>query len=264
MNHFIEIGVTPEGNYAFTIHTGSRNLGIKVWAYWSRRAEKGEIDRKELKARQRIIRETTKDKSKIAQLCFNEEAKMRAELKPTGYLYGEDLKGYITDMVITQAYAKFNHIFIAQKISAIFKKINGAKVIEEIRSTHNYIDMEDHIIRKGAIRSYLGEKVVIPFNMRDGLAICSGKSNEDWNYSAPHGSGRVMSRSKAKELLSTAEFQKQMEGIYSTSIGKGTIDESPMAYKETAEIVKLLEPSCEILYFIKPVISMKALNSMED
>ena len=164
-------------------------------------------------------------------------------------------------MVIAQAYAKYNHKLICDKILSIFKKINNAKIQEIIQSIHNYIDISgDHIIRKGAIRSYSGEKMVIPFNMRDGLAICIGKSNEDWNCSAPHGAGRIMSRSKAKSDLSMEDFQESMKGIYTTSVCRNTLDESPMAYKDMDIILNAIQDTCDVLYMIKPVINIKSTD----
>lgn len=130
-------------------------------------------------------------------------------------------------------------------------------VVETISSVHNYIDFTDMVIRKGAIRSYEGERMVIPFNMRDGIAICTGKSNEDWNCSAPHGSGRIMSRNKAKDTISMDEFQQSMNGIYSTSVCPNTLDEAPMAYKDTQEIINLIKPTCLVEYFMKPDINIK-------
>ena len=160
-------------------------------------------------------------------------------------------------MVIAQAYAKYNRIVILDKIAAIYKKMSKGKVKETISSVHNYIDFTDMMIRKGAIRSYEGERMVIPLNMRDGIVICTGKSNKDWNYSAPHGFGRIMSRNMAKDSISIEAFQQSMEGIFSTSVCPNTIDESPMAYKDTQEIISLIEPTCIIEYFMKPVINIK-------
>ena len=174
-----------------------------------------------------------------------------------GYLSGILLMEYLTDMVIAQAYAKYNRMVILDKIAAIYRKMCKGKVKETISSVHNYIDFTDMMIRKGAIRSYEGERMVIPFNMCDGIAICTGKSNKDWNYSAPHGSGRIMSRNKAKDSISIEAFQQSMEGIFSTSVCPNTIDESPMAYKDTQEILSLIEPTCLIEYFMKPVINIK-------
>lgn len=174
-----------------------------------------------------------------------------------GFLSGNLLSLYLTDMVIAQAYAKYNRMVILEKIAAIYKKMCKGKPTGAISSVHNYLDFTDMIIRKGAIRSYEGEKMVIPFNMRDGIAICTGKGNPDWNFSAPHGSGRKMSRNQARQNISLDDFRKMMDGIYSTSVCKSTLDESPMAYKDTAEIIQLIEPTCAIEFFMKPVINIK-------
>lgn len=174
-----------------------------------------------------------------------------------GFLSGNLLSGYLTDMVVAQAYAKYNRMIILQKIAEIYKKMCKGKVTENISSVHNYLDFNDMIIRKGAIRSYEDELMVIPFNMRDGLAICRGKSNEDWNYSAPHGTGRVMSRNKAKENISMNDFEDSMKGIYTKSVCPNTLDESPMAYKDAQTIIEEIEPTCEILYYMKPVVNIK-------
>lgn len=179
-----------------------------------------------------------------------------------GYMSGALLSCYLTDMVVAQAYARYNRMVILGKIADIYKKMCKGKVRETISSVHNYLDLSDMIIRKGAIRSYEDELMVIPFNMRDGIAICKGKSNEDWNCSAPHGSGRLMSRNKAKEIISLYDFQTAMTGIYTTSVNSYTIDESPMAYKNTQSIIEEIEPTCEIQYFMKPVINIKDTSGL--
>jgi RNA-splicing ligase RtcB len=227
-NHFIEVGVTPEGNYAFTVHCGSRNLGQKVWKYWKSEA-------------------------------------MKQEGVTNGYLVGEAMKGYITDMVVAQAYAEYNHLVIDQLVlEAICEGSDKkANVVEQIYTTHNYIDFSMKMMRKGAVAAPAGKKLVIPFNMRDGLIIARGKGNEDWNCSAPHGAGRLLSRSDAKELIDLDEYRESMKGIYSTSVGTGTIDESPMAYKDPKEILRLIEDTVEVEYFIRPVINLKATNSYD-
>jgi RNA-splicing ligase RtcB len=162
-------------------------------------------------------------------------------------------------MVIAQAYAEFNHIIIHRLIIDIFRRIcNGVDVKEQIVTTHNYIDFKSRMMRKGAVASIEGEKLVIPFNMRDGLIICSGKSNPEWNCSAPHGAGRLVSRSMAKELIDIEEYRASMEGIYSTSVQTDTIDESPMAYKDPKEILEAIKDTVDVLYFVKPVINMKS------
>ena len=222
-NHFVEIGITSEGNYAITVHCGSRNFGQKVWKYWK-------------------------------MIASNPQFKHPA----VGYLVDEQMKGYITDMVIAQAYAEFNHITIHRIITDILRTVCGSfEITEQIITTHNYIDFKSRMIRKGAVASIKGEKLVIPFNMRDGLIVCEGKSNPEWNCSAPHGAGRLLSRSAAKELIDMEEYRESMKDIYSTSVQNDTIDESPMAYKDPKEILKAIEDTVEVLYFIKPVINMK-------
>ena len=227
-NHFVEIGVTPEGNYAFTVHCGSRNLGQKVWKYWKMEA------------------------GKLTGVA-------------NGFLVGDAMRGYITDMVASQAYAEFNHLIIDRLVLEAICKGSGRKahIVEQIYTTHNYIDFSMKMMRKGAVAAPTGRKLVIPFNMRDGLIIARGKGNEDWNQSAPHGAGRLLSRADAKELIDLDEFKESMKGIYSTSVGTGTIDESPMAYKDTKEILRLIEDTVEVEYFIRPVINLKATNSYD-
>ena len=187
-NHFMEYD-EGDGRFAFTVHTGSRHLGLKVFNKWDR----------------------------IAQRNPN----------APGYLVDEDLRGYLTDMVISQAYARFNREVVLDKAAKIMHKINGARVEGYIKTTHNYVDFRDMILRKGAIRSYAGELMVVPFNMRDGIVVCEGRSNSEWNFSAPHGSGRCMSRADAKRHISMAEYHRQMQGIYTTSVTPDTLDEAP-------------------------------------
>ena len=227
-NHFVEVGVTPEGNYAFTVHCGSRNLGQMVWKYWKNEA-------------------------------------MKQEGMTNGFLIEGAMKGYITDMVVAQAYAEFNHMVIDRLVMEAICNGSNKKVhiVEQIYTTHNYIDFSMKMMRKGAVAAPEGRKLVIPFNMRDGLIVACGKGNEDWNQSAPHGAGRLLSRSDAKELIDLDEYREAMKGIYSTSVGTGTIDESPMAYKDPKEILRLIEDTVEVEYFIHPVINLKATNSYD-
>jgi len=227
-NHFVEVGVTPEGNYAFTVHCGSRNLGQKVWKYWKMEA------------------------GKLTGVA-------------NGFLVEDAMKGYITDMVVAQAYAEFNHQIIDRLVLEAICKGSGKKahIVEQVYTTHNYIDFSMKMMRKGAVAAPAGRRLVIPFNMRDGLIIAHGKGNEDWNQSAPHGAGRLLSRADAKELIDLDEFKESMKGIYSTSVGTGTIDESPMAYKDPKEILRLIEDTVEVEYFIRPVINLKATNSYD-
>lgn len=263
-NHFEEYGETSDGSIAaFTVHCGSRNFGMKVFRYWENMANNPSIDKKALKEAIAKLKSETKDKrelpSKIEELKKSFEPKI-----PNGYLSGDNLIGYLTDMVFAQAYAKYNRKVILDKVISIMYKINQAKVIDHIASVHNYIDFEDGIIRKGAIRSYIGEKMVVPFNMRDGIAICEGKSNEDWNCTCSHGSGRKMSRSVAKKTLSMDEFKDTMKDVYSTSVCIGTLDESPMAYKDTDVILSHIQDTCQVLYMLIPKINIKAADADVD
>lgn len=264
-NHFIEYGETDDGKGAWTIHCGSRNFGLKVCKYWANIAKNpGKLI--DIKDETKKIKEKFKTDRKKIKPAIDQLKKDVKENYPTGYLFGEGMKGYLTDLFFAQAYARFNHKMIAKSIWSAMKLVCTPKtdIVEEIQSIHNYINPMDHIIRKGAIRSYKGEKMVIPFNMRDGIAICEGKSNPDWNFSAPHGAGRIMSRAKAKKDIAVKDFEETMRGIYSTSVGQGTLDESPMAYKNMQDIVDRIEDTCDILYFIKPLINIKAKDSTEE
>lgn len=258
-NHFCEIGIDNKGDKWITIHTGSRNLGKKVCEYWQNVA----IDRSLNKGESlsdgvnRIKRDFPKSEwnNEIGNLRNNMKMK---NTRSTGleYLEGEDLEGYILDMYLAQFYAKINRQTIRNVILNILN-IKSYDLIDQIETVHNYIDPDDKIIRKGAIRAYKGEMVIIPWNMRDGLIIAEGKSNPEWNYSAPHGAGRVLSRSKAKATLDIDKFKSDMKGIYSTSVCKGTLDEAPMAYKDSKIIEDAIEPTVKILLKVKPIHNLK-------
>ena len=268
-NHFIEFGSAPNKKgiecLNFTIHCGSRNLGVKVATYHCGVAEK--LTGTKSKEFKEILNNNIKSLKAAGKLNVIEDSinTLKKEWKskhPEGYLHGEYMNAYLNDMVLATAYSLYNHETIAKSIHSILKRtVANAMILDKVRSIHNYIDMEDHIIRKGAIRAYEGELMVVPFNMRDGLAICRGKGNSDWNYSCSHGAGRKMSRSQAKKSLSLDKFTEQMEGIITTSVCPNTIDEAPDAYKDTNEIVSLIQDTCEILYFIKPIINLKAKDS---
>lgn len=223
-NHFIEYGedeVSGEG--CLTIHCGSRNLGVKVANHWHNVAQNPK------------------------------------RAKYIGFLWGDALKGYLSDMVIAQAYALYNHQIIRDRIFAILRKLCKAKCVESIFTTHNYISLTDErpMLRKGAIDASEGRKVVIPFNMRDGIAICVGKGNREWLNTAPHGAGRIMSRAQAKKQIGMDDYRQTMSGVFSNSICEATIDESPMAYKPTEEILELIKPTVDIISMIKPKLNIK-------
>jgi RNA-splicing ligase RtcB len=251
-NHFIEIGRSDVSGYWITIHSGSRNFGLKIANYWQRIAKKT-CGKDKMKLKIKEIVENTSDKTKISENI--EHFKKNNLPVPSGleYLEGENLFGYLTDMIFATEYAKLNRSIIANEILELLDLYE----MDEIETVHNYIDFNDFIIRKGAIASYIAERMIIPFNMRDGILICEGKSNPEWNYSAPHGAGRVLSRRKAKEILDMNNFKNEMSGIFSTSVTKSTLDESPMAYKDSSIIEKAIEPTATIIDRINPIHNLK-------
>lgn len=262
-NHFMEYGETDDGRGFFTAHCGSRKLGVKVCSYWLRKANENnhEVSSEESRKIIEKVKASCDDKTQWGRLIAEATTKLKEETFIADYLTGGYLRGYLSDMVITQAYARYNHIMIHRAVKNILKDVFNINVVDEIYTTHNYIDFKDHpMLRKGSIRAYKDELCVIPFNMRDGLAICRGKSNEDWNYTAPHGAGRILSRTAAKTQLKMEDFQNSMKGVYSTTVCNGTIDESPMAYKPMEEIVRLIEPTVDILCFVRPKINIKATD----
>jgi RNA-splicing ligase RtcB len=259
-NHFVEVG-DYHGNYAITIHCGSRNFGVKVCNYWEKMAKKPVRKDSNFKQSLEEFKKTVKDKTKMGEAIKQFTEERNKECCEDGFLKGDLLNGYLTDMVIAQAYAEFNHYVIQSLVMCVFKDLGYTDIKSDIwNSVHNYIDTEDRIIRKGAIRARKGDNMVVPFNMRDGIALCVGKGNEDWNCSCSHGSGRKLSRSKAKEMLSMEEFNDEMKNVYSTTVCKETLDESPMAYKDTDEIIEQIKETCEIRDFVKPLINIKGID----
>lgn len=255
MNHFIEIGKSDLTNdYWVTIHSGSRNFGLKVEAYWTKVAKsKVFIPTKEYNDALTDIMLNTIPKSDIPFKARELKEKFALGIEKE-YLSGDNLMGYFFDMIFAQQYAIWNR----KTMLDLIKKVIGLKNYdEEIHAVHNYVDFKDFIIRKGAIASYEGQKMIIPFNMRDGILLCEGKSNPDWNFSAPHGAGRIMSRGQAKASVALEDFQKVMKGVYSTSVCRSTLDESPFAYKSADTIEKAIEPTVTILERIKPVLNIK-------
>ena len=182
------------------------------------------------------------------------KAKKPGVPKQLAYVEGELFEQYIHDMKIAQRFAELNR----QAMMDTIVKDMGFHVEEQFTTIHNYIDVENMILRKGSVSAQAGERLLIPINMRDGSLLCTGKGNEDWNFSAPHGAGRLMSRSAAKETFTVSEFKKQMEGIYTTSVGRSTLDECPMAYKGMDDIVNNVEPTVTIDAIIKPIYNFKA------
>lgn len=255
-NHFIEANKDNEGNMYIVIHSGSRYLGNEVAKLYQDMGFK-HLNGNDKKAIDNLITEyKSTGREKEIQPAINELKKQVITNVPYSLAYvSEDLfEDYIHDMQIVQHFATLNRKAMADEI------IRGMKlnVVEQFTTIHNYIDTENMILRKGAVSAKLGEKLLIPINMRDGSLICLGKGNEDWNYSAPHGAGRLMSRTQAKNTFTVSEFKKQMKDIYTTSVNKETLDECPMAYKDMSEIVKNIEPTADILKIIKPIYNFKA------
>ena len=255
-NHFCEIGKSVNTDDIWiTVHTGSRNLGKKVCEYWQNKASMREIgDPNEvIKGIKEVYPKKEWDKRiKAFKVEMNNVKKSDLD-----YLEGDDKEGYLQDMYLAQEYAAVNRLSIMNGIMGI---LGFPKEKDKIETVHNYVSPVDKIIRKGSISAYIGERMIIPFNMQAGLLICEGKSNKDWNYSAPHGAGRVLSRSKAKELLDLDKFKDDMKDIYSTSVCRGTIDEAPEAYKDPAVIEAAIEPTTTILDRVKPICNMKDIS----
>lgn len=264
-NHFIEVDVAEDGYKYLVIHTGSRNLGKQVADYYQNLAFELMSGKDKLYEEQdRLIKEYKSAgrksgiQSAIAELHRNFKAVNPNIPKDLCYLEGKYREDYLHDMRICQKFAYINRVMIAQIICNHMGWGGDADMPDYFECIHNYIDHDSNIVRKGAISAKYGEKVLIPINMRDGCIIGTGKGNEDWNCSAPHGAGRVMSRTKAKELVSLEEFEKAMDGIYTTSVNQSTIDESPMAYKTLDEIVENIKDTVDVPAIIKPVYNFKA------
>lgn len=255
-NHFIEADKGSDDSVYIVIHSGSRHLGVEVAKYYQNMGynQLNSLGKEEVN---RLIAEL---KAQGRQTEIRREMKKLGNVKRTpipkhlAYVSGQLFENYIHDMKLVQRFAALNRKAMMNEI------LKGMKLTaeEQFTTIHNYIDTESMILRKGSVSAQAGEKLIIPINMRDGSLICAGKGNPDWNFSAPHGAGRLMSRSEAKESFTVSEFKKQMKGIYSTSVCSGTLDECPMAYKGMEDIVKNIGDTAEILDIIKPIYNFKA------
>ena len=268
-NHFIEIDVDDENNKYLVIHTGSRNLGKQVADYYQDLAIQLCSGKEEMFRRKEEIIKTYKEQGRKPEIqkALKELEKEYKQNKPDlpnelCYLEGKYREMYLHDMKICQEYASLNRIMIADTILKKYSGFSMAIYFTQygFETIHNYISFEDNIVRKGAIRANKGERVIIPINMRDGSIIAVGKGNEDWNNSAPHGAGRIMSRRKAKETFKLDEFKESMKDIYSTSVVEETIDEAPFVYKPMQEIIDNIKDTVEIEKIIKPIYNFKAKN----
>ena len=256
-NHFIEANRDQEGRLYLVIHSGSRRLGLEIANYYQEAGFRALNDRKsEVEDTIARLKEQGRERE-IETVLQDLKARPVNIPRPLAYLEGWLLEDYLHDMAIAQRFADLNR---KAMMDTILKGM-GLKAADRFTTIHNYIDLEAGILRKGAVSARAGERLLIPINMRDGSLICTGKGNEDWNCSAPHGAGRLMSRSQAKQSFTVNEFKKQMQGIYTTSVGQATLDECPMAYKTMADIVDHIGPTADIERIIKPIYNFKAGNS---
>ena len=260
-NHFIEIDVDENDGKYLVIHSGSRNLGTQVAEFYQQIAVDLNLGKEDyFKKRDEIIAtykaegRRSEIQDTLKRMAKEWEAKEPTLPRDLCYLYGTFMDDYLHDVDICQKFAERNRA----KMAEIILERTGMSSIDAFQTIHNYIDVAEMILRKGSVSAKDGEKLLIPINMRDGSLICIGKGNEDWNYSAPHGAGRLMSRSAAFERLTMAEYEAEMAGIYSTCVVPDTLDESPMAYKSMDEIVENIEPTAEIICRIKPIYNFKA------
>ena len=258
-NHFIEIDQAADGTKYLVIHSGSRNLGKQVAEYYQRLAidlNKGKEEyfakrdaliaeykaagrRKEIEGALKALHWNSREATIPEDLCF---------------VYGTWLEDYLYDVEICQRFARRSR----ERMAEIILGRLGIEVVDAFHTIHNYIDTDEMILRKGAIAAHEGEKVLIPINMRDGSVLAIGKGNEDWNFSAPHGAGRIMSRTAAKERLDMDEYRREMAGVYTTSVNEATLDEAPMAYKSLADIIDVISESVDIIEVLKPIYNFKA------
>ena len=253
-NHFIEANVDEDGKLYLVIHSGSRRLGLEIANYYQNEAFKALNDRKaETDALIAELKQQGRERE-IETVLQELKARPVNVPKPLAYLEGHLLENYLHDMAIAQRFADLNR---KAMMDTILKGM-GLKAADRFTTVHNYIDLQAGILRKGAVSAREGERLLIPINMRDGSLICIGKGNADWNHSAPHGAGRLMSRSQAKQSFTVHEFKKQMQGIYTTSVGQATLDECPMAYKSMEDIVDNIGPTAQIERIIKPIYNFKA------
>ena len=260
-NHFIEIDRAADGTAYLVIHSGSRNIGKQVAEIYQARAVEllsGKEER--VKARDELVREyketgrTKEIAAALRALDAEYSAKPSSIPEDLCYVYGHDFDDYLHDVEVCQRFARRNR----EKMAEVIIARTGLRAGEAFHTIHNYIDTSEMILRKGAIAAHEGEKVLIPINMRDGSVLAVGKGNPEWNYSAPHGAGRLMSRRAARDKLDMAEYREAMKGIYTTSVNAATLDEAPMAYKSLEDIIDVIRESVDVIEVLKPVYNFKA------
>ena len=258
-NHFIEVDRAADGTLYLVIHSGSRNLGLQVANYYQNLAvdlNKGKEEyfakRDALIAEYKAAGRRTEIQEALKQLKWeNRETTIPEDLC---FVYGQYLEDYLHDVEICQRFARQNRELMAK----ILLERSGLTALDAFHTVHNYIDTEEMILRKGAIAAHKGELVLIPINMRDGSVLAVGKGNPEWNFSAPHGAGRILSRTAAREQLDVEEYRREMAGIYSTSVNEATLDEAPMAYKSLSDIIDVIAESVDVIEVLKPIYNFKA------
>ena len=258
-NHFIEIDQAADGTKYLVIHSGSRNLGKQVAEFYQRLAIDLNKGKEEYFAkRDALIAEYKaagrRNEIQDALKALKWESREATIPEDLCFVYGQYLEDYLHDVEICQRFARRSRELMAE---IILQRL-GIEAIDAFHTIHNYIDTDEMILRKGAIAAHRGEKVLIPINMRDGSVLAIGKGNPDWNYSAPHGAGRIMSRTAAKEQLDLDEYRREMEGIYTTSVNEATLDEAPMAYKSLSDIIDVIQESVDVIEVLKPIYNFKA------
>lgn len=250
-NHFIEVNENNGRTY-LVIHSGSRHLGVQIADHYQSRAIEHMMKTTDVMEAIEQLKATGREHEISTYL--ETERETRKQFRDLAYVEGDAMQDYMHDVRIAQQYAAMNRLAMTD---VIVEAMNWS-VLDQFDTVHNYIDHDDRILRKGAISAKDGERVIIPMNMRDGSLICTGKGNPDWNFSGPHGAGRIMSRSAARKRVDFNEFKRAMSGVWSTSVRPSTIDESPFVYKSMKEIVRYIEPAVTIDQVIKPLYNFKA------
>lgn len=259
-NHFIEVDVDDDGNKYLVVHSGSRHLGTEVAEYYQKEAFRRLSGNSNKQIQELIAKLKEEGRQKEIQSTVNALMAQKPNIPESmAYVENELFEDYVFDMKLVQYFANLNRKAMMREI------VDGLNldVKEQFSTIHNYLDTDYMIMRKGAVSARKGEKLLIPINMRDGALICIGKGNEDWNCSAPHGAGRLLSRGKARATLSVEEFVREMDGIYSTSVNRSTLDESPMAYKSVADIVDNIAPTVDIINRIRPIYNFKSSEQVD-
>lgn len=258
-NHFIELDKDNEENIYLVVHSGSRYLGKQVAEYYQNAAVKKLSDTSNSRQKEIIAKLKKEGRSSEIQKILKEQSISNTP-KSLAYIEQELFTDYIHDMTIVQKYAVYNRMAMAESII----KAMDLHITDSFTTIHNYIDTDAMILRKGSVSAQKGERLIIPINMKEGSLICIGKGNPDWNFSAPHGAGRLYSRIQAKQTFNIEEFKNAMQGIYTTSINLDTLDECPMAYKNMDDIIKNITPTAEIIKIIKPIYNFKASEIIDN